>query len=141
MKLKKFLASFLSVLALMVAVALPASADTRTEVMVARINGGATVSSGSVKKTAAGNFKFNAQANTNDGWSMRGDEYVYFRGRSQGNYQATGVTRECYYGSQVSRSLPYLSGYGSQNLYYKIAIEYDNNNPYEYVNLRVNWTP
>ena len=141
MKLKRFLASILSVFALMVAVALPASADSRTETLTARIYGGATISSGTVKKTDYGSFKFTAQPSTNDGWNMNGKEWVYLRGRSQSNAQATGVTRENYYGSPVSRSLTYLSGYGSQNSYYKIAIEYGNNNPYEYVNLRVNWTP
>ena len=37
--------------------------------------------------------------------------------------------------------MPYLSGYGTVGTYYKLAIEYDNDNPYKYVDLYVTWTP
>ena len=45
------------------------------------------------------------------------------------------------YGSTVTGTMPYLSGYGTVGTYYKLAIEYDNDNPYKYVDLYVTWTP
>lgn len=141
MKLRKFLASIGSVLMLMMAVAIPASATTQYETMTARIYGGATVSSKTAQKTTTGNFAYSARPSTSDGWNSSGNEWVYIRGRSSGGSQATGLAHRNYYGNTATGTLSYLSGYGATGGYYKIAIEYDNNNPYEYVNLYMTWTP
>lgn len=119
-----------------------ASANSALENMKATIYGGATVSSASAEKTAVGKFFFTARANTSDGWNTSGNEWVYFRGRSaKNNAQATKLVHRNYYGEQVRDYMGYLSGYGTLGTNYRIAIEYDNSNPYEYVNLRMTWTP
>lgn len=141
MKLKRTFASIASALMLMTAVALPASAAVKNAVLYASINGGATVSSVSAKKESAGNFTFVAQPNSSDGWSSQGDEWVYFRGRSSDGAQATSLAHKSYSGTKVDGQLGYYSGYGLIGTYYKMAIEYDSNNPYEYVNLYVSWIP
>ena len=93
-------------------------------------------------KAAVGKFFFTARANTSDGWNTSGNEWVYFRGRSaKNNAQATKLVHRNYYGEQVRDYMGYLSGYGTLGTNYRIAIEYDNSNPYEYVNLRMTWTP
>lgn len=76
-----------------------------------------------------------------DGWSTNSDEYVYFRGRSIGGSQATALAYQNYYGTMREGNLTYLSGYGSVGSYYKMAIEYSNDNPYQYVYLNVGWAP
>ena len=141
MKLRRFLAAIGTVLMLMTAAAIPASAATAYQHLTARINGGATVSSNVAEKTTTGLFAYTASPSTSDGWNSNGSEWVYIRGRSSGGSQATGLAHRNYYGYVVSGTLPYLSGFGSLNSYYKIAIEYDNDNPYEYVNLHMIWTP
>lgn len=119
-----------------------ASAATRTEILRATIYGGADVSSYSAKKERSGNFTFTVKPSGAGGWSIKGDEIVWFRGRDfVGNTQATEATTRTYRGSIVSGSLKYHSGYGKIGDYYKMAIQYDNANPYEWVNLEVSWTP
>jgi len=93
------------------------------------------------KKERSGNYNYSASPYTSDGWSARGDEWVYIRGRSQTGAQATQSAHINYTGRQKDGSLTYLSGYGALNGYYRVAIEYDNNNPYQYVYLAVSWNP
>lgn len=122
-------------------VAIPASAATGSGEMYASIGGGATVSNTAVLKSKTGSFGYTAKPYTSDGWSSQGDEWVYFRGRSEAGSQATGLHHRAYYGVTVSGTLPYNSGFGYVGSRYKIAIEYDNENPYKYVDLYVTWTP
>ena len=121
--------------------AVPASAASHRENLKAYIYGGAVVSSVSAKKERSGNYNYSASPYTSDGWSARGDEWVYIRGRHQNYAQATNFARINYTGRQKDGSLTYLSGYGKMNDYYRVAIEYDNNNPYQYVYLAVSWNP
>lgn len=141
MKLKRMIVCFVSAVMLMTAIALPASAETRTATMYASINSGATLSSRSAKKESGGSFAFSASPNSSSGWSTKGDEWVYFRGRTAGGSQATSLLHKSYKGTKVSGLLEYYRCYGYIGSYYKMAIEYDNNNPYEYVDLYVRWIP
>ncbi|WP_395506552.1 hypothetical protein [Hominenteromicrobium mulieris] len=111
------------------------------ERMIARIYQGATVSSNSAKKTASGRFAVTPTPYGSDGWSSKGDEYVYFRGRTDSGEQATVLRRKSYNGTSSTEWINYLSGKASVGSYYKVAIEYDNTNPYEYVDLIVTWVP
>ena len=111
------------------------------ERMIARIYQGATVSSNSAKKTASGRFALTPTPYGSDGWSSKGDEYVYFRGRTDSGEQATVLRRKSYNGTSSTEWINYLSGKASVGSYYKVAIEYDNTNPYEYVDLIVTWVP
>lgn len=111
------------------------------ERMIARIYQGATVSSNSAKKTASGRFAVTPTPYGSDGWSSKGDEYVYFRGRTDSGEQATVLRRKSYNGTSSTEWMNYLSGKASVGSYYKVAIEYDNTNPYEYVDLIVTWVP
>ena len=138
---KRLIAGVAACLMAVSAFSISASAYSALENMKATIYGGATVSSASAMKSATGKFHFTARANTSDGWNTSGNEWVYFRGRSANNAQATQLAHRNYYGEQVRDYMGYLSGYGRVSTYYKIAIEYDNSNPYEYVNLKVTWTP
>lgn len=145
MKIKRFLAVCLAAIMMVSAMAIPASAaGIAEEVMYARIYGGATVSSSSAQKsTTRPSLYYNALPASDDGWSAAGNEWVYFRGRDAiGTTQVTYVDHKNYDGYTLPENyLAYLSGYGSKGSFYKMAIEYDNNNPYEYVNLNVNWAP
>ena len=147
---KKLAILFLSMIVMLSAVAIPVSAKTiaeppgyAIEELCAKINGGATVSSQSaMKKTDRDSMYFNARSATADGWNTSGNEWVWFRGRSaSGTVQVTEAALKNYYGSLVEDYLTYLYGYGSVGSYYRIAIEYDNENPYEYVVLDVGWAP
>ena len=111
------------------------------ERMIARIYQGATVSSNSAKKTASGRFAVTPTPYGSDGWSSKGDEYVYFRGRTDSGEQATVLRRKSYNGTSSTEWINYVSGKASVGSYYKVAIEYDNTNPYEYVDLIVTWVP
>ena len=141
MKLKRLFTGVLSAVMLMSAIALPASAATGSGEMYASLNGGPTVSNTSVRKSSSGSYAYTAKPYSSGGWSSKGDEWVYFRGRSSSGAQATGLHHRAYYGSTVTGTIPYLSGYGTVGTYYKLAIEYGNDNPYKYVDLYVTWTP
>lgn len=143
MRFKRMIATVLSSVMLMTAVAVPASAASRTQYnMVARINGGRTVSDASARKDSGGGMWYGANRSNTGGWSDKGNEWVYFRGRNaSGSYGATDVIRRNYTGSRCTGVMSYLTGYGFIGNYYRIAIEYDNDNPYEYVELNVEWIP
>lgn len=142
MKKKRLLTAILAMAIMVSAVAIPASAtDYVIETLRADMGGGATVSSKVSKKTLTRRSMFyNALAATSDGWSKKGDEYVYFRGRSSnGSTRVTDLARRNYSGTARSGNMKYASGYGYVGHKYKIAIEYDNNNPYDFVRLTVGW--
>lgn len=141
---KSILSVTLVILILIGAFSMPASAADPDEIykenLYARIYGGATVSSSSAKKIYSGQFKYGCYKATADGWSSKGDEWIYLRGRnSTGTVQATGLAHMNFHGYQRSGSLSYLSGHGQMNTRYKVAIEYDNTNPYEYVVIETQW--
>lgn len=134
----------LACILLVSAMALPASAaNSATETMYASMNGGATVSSQSARKNVTrDSMYYQAKAATSDGWNTSGNEWVYFRGRSSsGAVQVTELAHRNYYGSLRTGYMTYLNGYGSVGSYYKIAIQYDSSNPYQYVRLSVGWAP
>lgn len=144
MKLKRFFVIAMAMAMLVSAMALPANAaNNAMEKMRANIYGGATVSSQSARKNVIrSSLYYNATPASSDGWSTKGDEYVYFRGRnSSGTSQATDLALRNYYGTMREGNLTYLSGYGSVGSYYRMAIEYANDNPYQYVYLNVGWAP
>lgn len=145
MKIKRVLSICFATVILACSFSLTASADDgyAIENMYARINGGATVSSASATKGSTRDSMFyQATAASANGWSDSGDEWVYFRGRSaSGSVQVTELAHRNYYGSLQTGYMTYLSGYGSLGSKYKIAIQYDSTNPYQYVNLRVGWAP
>lgn len=144
MKAKKLFAIMLAMVLMVSALAIPASAaNSAVEEMYAEIYGGATVSSQSARKNVTRNsLYYNAKAASSDGWNTSGNEWVYFRGRNgAGTVQATNYERRNYYGTLREGYLTYFSGYGSVGSYYKMAIEYDNDNPYQYVLLDVGWAP
>lgn len=111
------------------------------ERMIARIYQGATVSSNSARKTSAGNYAVTPSPNGSDGWSNKGDEWVFVRGRTAAGQHATELGHYAYRGTATIKWLSYLSGKANVGSYYKVAIEYDNTNPYEYVDLIVTWVP
>lgn len=97
MKLKRLFTGVLSAIMLMSAIALPASAATGSGEMYASLNGGPTVSNTSVRKSSSGNYAYTAKPYSSGGWSSKGDEWVYFRGRSSSGAQATGLHHRAYY--------------------------------------------
>ena len=141
-KKKRIWSVVLCAIAVAIMFAIPASAETGSEVIYDSKDGVATVSGSQAKKTTGGSMVYSAEPYTSDGWSSDGDEWVYFRGRSSsGLTQVTESQRLNYTGRTRYGSLPYLSGYGVMGDYYRIAIQYDSSNPYQYVNLYVTWTP
>lgn len=137
---KRLIAGVAACLMAVSAFSMSASAYAQ-ERMIARIYQGATVSSNSARKTSSGSFAVTPAPNGSDGWSSKGDEYVYSRGRTASGAQATVLNRSAYNGVASTKWLNYLSGKASVGSYYKVAIEYDNTNPYEYVDLIVTWVP
>lgn len=122
--------------------AVAASATEVSEYLYAKIDGGATVSTKSAKKTVGGAMFFAAQPATSSGWNASGNEWVYFRGRDSSGYNwATNSAHLNYTGYEKMNYMSYLSGYGVMNDYYKMAIQYDSSNPYTYVELIVRWNP
>ncbi len=139
-KVKRVMNMVLATLMMAACVALPASANTASEIMTARINGGSTISSNSSIKERTGDMIYAALASGSDGWSTKGDEWVYFRGRSGTNStQATELAHLSYHGRTITGDLAYYANYGLMGYPYKMAISYDNSNPYEYVRLSVAW--
>lgn len=124
------------------AFAVSVSAAGMGQVLYAEIYGGATVSTSNARKDGYYNFAFTAREYSADGWSDAGDEWVYFRGRNwNGSRQATELRHRNYHGYTVEDNMQYLPGMGISGDYYTMAIEYDNDNPYQYVYLNMTWTP
>lgn len=146
MKVKKMLAICLGSVLLLFTMALPVSAASPNyaiEELYASLTSGSQLSSQTARKNIERNsMYYTAKAANADGWSTKGDEWVYFRGRSlTGANQATELAHRNYYGSSVDGYMTYFSGYGYVGERYRIAISYDSNNPYQYVRLRVGWAP
>lgn len=113
-----------------------------SEVLYASAYGGATVSTKSIyKSNKASSMLLQAGPSETGGWSSRGNEYVYFRGRTGDYVKSTDLLRLNYSGKFRNTELYYINGYSKGGIYHRIAIEYDNSNPYQYVKLLVNWTP
>ena len=144
MKAKKLFAIMLVMVLMVAALAIPASAaNSAVETMRAEIYGGATVSSQSARKNVSrDSLYYNATSATSDGWNTSGNEWVYFRGRdSSGQVFATELAHRNYYGSLREGYLGYLSSFGTVGTHYRMAIQYDSSNPYQYVVLSVGWAP
>ena len=137
---KRLIAGMAACLMAVSAFSMSASAYAQ-ERMFARIYQGATLSANSARKDSSGSFAVTPAPYGSDGWSSKGDEYVYSRGRTASGEQATALSRSSYNGVASTKWLNYLSGKAKIGSYYKVAIEYDNSNPYEYVDLIVTWTP
>lgn len=141
---RKFFIAVLAMMLLVSVAAIPASAaNYAQERMYASIGGGATVSSQNARKNVTRNsMYYNAYAASSDGWNTQGNEYVYFRGRNwNGTVQVTDLALRNYYGTTREGNLTYFSGQGIVGDYYKIAIQYASDNPYQYVDLMVGWAP
>lgn len=144
MKAKKLFAIMLAMVLMVSALAIPASAaNSAVEEMYASMGGGATVSSQMARKNVTrDSLYYNAKSASSDGWNTSGNEWVYFRGRDRtGEIHATELDHRNYYGSLREGYLGYLGDFGSVGTYYKMAIQYDSSNPYQYVRLIVGWAP
>lgn len=137
---KKLVALVLAMSTAMCSISVPVMADSRTENFFVYLNGGSVVSSGSVKKTMAGTMYTytKERPGTSISW-VQGEETVNLRGRSAGG--ATGVTSLGETSYAGATYLTYKPGYGSLNSYYKLAVQYASDNPYEKLDLQCTWRP
>lgn len=138
--LRKLLAVGLAVMSLATSAVVPAMAESRTENFTVYLNGGSIVSGGSARKEVSG--KMYAYVSERPGtyvdW-VQGAEVVNLRGRSaNGQVKVTSLRQTAYSGGYY---MTYYSGYGNLNSYYKLAVQYDDENPYEYLELQCSWRP
>ena len=106
------------------------------------INGGSVVSSKMAEKALNNRLPMWAWVKKQDGSTVKWlpSEYVNIRGRSPSNKYATSVEQvNSEYVGQIK--LPYLDGYGQMGYFYRMAVQYDNNNPYTHLELTVSWSP
>lgn len=137
---KRMVALVLAMLTAVCSISVPVMADSRTENFFVYLNGGSVVSSGSAKKTVTGTMYTytKERPGTAITW-VQGVETVNLRGRS-----ANGTTGVTYLGETSYAGATYLtykSGYGSLNSYYKLAVQYASDNPYEKLDLQCTWRP
>lgn len=140
MKLKRVMATLISVVSVLTIISTPVMAASRTETFYVYINGGSRVSSGAAKKSAAGKMKYNVveAPGTSIGWAQ-GVETVNLRGRTSGNEAGcTSLGQTRYRGEGW---LSYDSGHGTVGTFYKIALQYASSNPYTHLELQCTWTP
>lgn len=138
-RLKKLFAVGLAVMSLATS-AMPAMAQSRSENFFVYLNGGSVVSSGSAKKEVSGTMYTYTQERpgTSVEW-VQGQETVNLRGRSSGGgTKVTALKQTKYSGANY---LTYLSGYGTIGNYYKLAVQYDSDNPYQKLDLQCTWRP
>lgn len=137
---KKMVALVLAASTLMSSISVPVMADSRTENFFVYLNGGSVVSSGSAKKTVAGAMYTytRERPGTSITW-VQGEETVNLRGRSAGG--TTGVTSLGETSYAGATYLSYYSGYGKIGSYYKLAVQYASDNPYEKLDLQSTWRP
>lgn len=138
---KVITAILLAAVTLSSAISVPVMADTsRTEKFYVYINGGSQVSSGSAKKAKSGTMYTytRAIAGSNVTW-VQGVETVNLRGRTQDG--KTGVTSLGETSYQGPIYLTYKYGYGTVGAYYRLAVQYASDNPYEKLELQCTWRP
>lgn len=137
---KKMVALVLAMSTMLCSVSAPVMANSRTENFFVYLNGGSVVSSGSAKKTIAGTMYTytKERPGTSITW-VQGVETVNLRGRSSGGTAgATSLGETSYAGATY---LTYKSGYGLMNSYYRLAVQYASDNPYEKLDLQCTWRP
>lgn len=137
---KKMVALALAMSTLVCSMSGPVMADSRTENFFVYLNGGSVVSSGSAKKTITGTMYTytKERPGTSIKW-VQGEETINLRGRSSGG--TTGVTSLGETSYAGATYLTYKSGYGKVNSYYKLAVQYASDNPYEKLDLQCTWRP
>lgn len=115
------------------------AAQSATENFYVYINGGAVVSSKMAEKTGTGMMwvSIDKMAGSRVNWVS--SETVNYRGRSPSGAQATTLGQTNKPTGTVKRG--YLSGYGSIGSYYRMAVQYDNSNPYTRLELTATWMP
>lgn len=141
--MRKLYATLLSFTLIATAFIFPASAASMaTENFHIYINGGSVVSSKMAEKPTATALPMWAWVVEQEGTTVKWlpSEYVNIRGRSPSNAYATTV-EQTNSPDEGKISLYYLDGYGQQGSYYKMAVQYDNNNPYTHLELTVTWSP
>lgn len=141
--MRKTIASLMSLALIATTFISPTSAASiATEDFHVYINGGSVVSSQMAEKRSATGLSMWAwvveQEGTTVDWLP--SEYVNIRGRSPSNAYATSV-EQTNSPDAGDIHLYYLDGYGQMGSYYKMAVQYDNNNPYTHLELTVTWSP
>ena len=141
--MRKLFAGLMATALIATAFVFPANAAyTATENFHVYINGGSVVSSKRAEKQLATALPMWAWVVEQEGSSVDWlpSEYVNIRGRSPSNQYATTV-EQTNSTDEGQISLYYLDGYGQQGSFYKMAVQYDNNNPYTHLELTVTWSP
>lgn len=74
---------------------------------------------------------------TNVKW-VHGVETVNLRGRTRSGTRCTDLAQR---NTPGGGDMAYHRGYGSIGARYMLAVQYDDSNPYQYLDLRCRWTP
>lgn len=137
---RRLLAIVLAVSTLVGSTSVSALANSRTENFFVYMNGGSVVSSGAAKKTEYGSmYTYTKERPGSTITWVQGVETVNLRGRNVGTATKATVLGETSY--RGSTYLGYLSGCGKMNHYYKLAVQYASDNPYEKLDLECLWRP
>lgn len=143
MKVKKILLSLAMVASILGTVVMPVSAKrsnevSRAESFMVYINGGSVLSSVAIRKGGDGRtmgYYARERRGTNIRWYR--SETVNLRGRTERGARCTDLAQQ---NTEGGGDMSYYSGYGHKNHYYKLAVQYDDNNPYRVLDLRCRWT-
>lgn len=134
-KIKKMSAAFLAAVMLISSLAVGASAYAWTDTFQVYKNQGAKLSN-AVPKWNFDNF-FKMELKKGSSW-YEGEEMIHARARDTGNNWASNLVSTKYAGTFKPS---YLSGHGAWGYSYKLAVQYDDDNPYDYAYVTVNWEP
>ncbi|MDD3278589.1 MAG: hypothetical protein PHG16_06855 [Lachnospiraceae bacterium] len=139
MRIKRVLATVLTSLTVASLAITPVMAAQRTETFYVYLGGGSKVSSGSAVKDVGGGMWYSVKEapGTTITW-VQGVETINLRGRTSGGTQCTTLAQRSTRGSGI---MSYFSGYGSIGSYYKMAVQYDDSNPYQHLELQCSWIP
>lgn len=141
-KMKKMLVGLVGSVFLISTMIAPASAANLGEACEnfhVYINGGSVVSSKTATKEISGPMWSNARKQTGSSVNWLSSEYVNLRGRTNSGVKCTSLGKTNTPGETVY--LYYNSGYGTLYQPYRIAVQYDNSNPYTHLELTVCWSP
>lgn len=137
--IKKLTAFTCAIMMMCSVLAIPVNAASKTENFHVYINGGSVVSSGTAKKDDSLNYMYtytSKRSGTTVNWVS--SETVNLRGRTSSGTKCTALGTRT---SPGARNLTYSSGYGYKGNYYRVAVQYDNSNPYTHLDLTVKWIP
>lgn len=139
MRLKKALSTIMATLALTFCVTVPVLAEQKTETFHVYLGGGSDVSSQSARKDVGGGMWYNVKEapGTSITW-VQGVETVNLRGRTSAGTKCTALAQRSTRGTGIMK---YYSGYGVMGNRYKIAVQYDSDNPYQHLELQCSWIP